>query len=109
MKNDKNKQLVYDGIEFGLKKDDSSIPASYIVFSREYSQEVGKATSIWTVYEGQAHYGSDLGQVRWFSRWRKYGFFPVEGKVFEETCLREIAFFCETATLFHKAAKKKAV
>lgn len=48
-----------------------------------------------------------LGTVHWFSKWRKYAFFPHTDTVFEQTCLRDIAEFCETATKDHKAAKKQ--
>jgi hypothetical protein len=34
-----------------------------------------------------------LGQIKWFSRWRKYCFFPYEATVFEVVCLSEIIFF----------------
>ena len=40
-----------------------------------------------------------LGQVRWFPRWRKYSFFPRPDRVFESSCLRDIADFCERETL----------
>ena len=94
-----DKQLIYDGIDFGLEKMDDSIPGSYIIFLRRESQEVGKCTRVWFVAEPNS---TKLGEVRWFGRWRKYGFFTEAGKVFEETCMREIAYFCETATKKHK-------
>jgi len=39
-----------------------------------------------------------IGEVMWFSRWRKYIFAPYDGMVFEETCLHEIAMFCQQET-----------
>jgi hypothetical protein len=102
-----DRQLIYDSIDFCLNKDSSFIPGSYISFRREHAQELGKATKIWTVSEGVILDGPELGQVRWFGRWRKYSFFSEAGKVFEETCLREIAYFCETATRFHKVSLKE--
>lgn len=42
--------------------------------------------------------GKNLGEVRWFGRWRCYGFYPYEGTVFERHCLRDIADFCERQT-----------
>jgi hypothetical protein len=103
----KDKQEVLEGIAFGLNKDDSFIMGSYITFRREWAQEVGKVTKIWVVNEGKLLHGTILGQVRWFPRWRKYGLFTEGGMVFEETCLREIGYFCETATKIHKAALKE--
>ena len=43
-----------------------------------------------------------IGTVKWFGRWRKYSFFPEPGTVYEETCLREIAEFCQARTTDHK-------
>jgi hypothetical protein len=42
--------------------------------------------------------GVDLGLVKWFGRWYTYAFFPKADTVFERTCLRDIAEFCETET-----------
>jgi hypothetical protein len=46
-----------------------------------------------------------VGNIGWFARWRKYAFFPLPGMVFEETCLREIASFCESQTINHRRQK----
>lgn len=46
--------------------------------------------------------GVALGEVRWFGRWRCYGFFPAGDTVFERQCLRDIADFCEAQTLAHR-------
>ena len=35
--------------------------------------------------------GNNLGQIRWFSHWRKYSFFPNASTIFEQQCLRDIA------------------
>ena len=104
-----DKHLIYDGIDFSLEKDSSCILGLYIAFHRDHHQELGKATKVWVVSEGLDLSGvAPLGQVRWFARWRKYGFFPAPNTVFEEACLRQIAYFCESATKFHKE-KKKAI
>lgn len=47
--------------------------------------------------------GGTLGEVRWYARWRKYSFFPADGCLFEQTCLREIADFIEATTHIHGA------
>jgi len=53
-------------------------------------------TQRWAVLSTQ---GRDvLGHVKWFGRWRKYCFFPAEGCVFEEKCMRDIALFIEDRT-----------
>lgn len=35
-----------------------------------------------------------LGVVKWYPRWRQYGFYPEQGTVFEKTCLEDIKEFC---------------
>ena len=36
-----------------------------------------------------------LGEIRWYGAWRKYAFFPDDGTIFENDCLRDIAVFIE--------------
>ena len=50
-------------------------------------------TQVWDVVAKED--GTVLGQVRFFGRWRQYSFFPEPKMVFERTCLRDIADFCE--------------
>lgn len=38
-----------------------------------------------------AKHGFQLGQIRWYGRWRQYVLFPDEATVFNPECLREIA------------------
>jgi hypothetical protein len=63
----------------------------------------GAKTKGWTV--DNAYGDGTLGFVGWFGRWRKYCFFPAEGTVFEEVCLRETADFCERETKEYKARR----
>lgn len=53
-------------------------------------------TSVWTVFTKNERV--TLGQIMWFGRWRCYAFFPDQFLVFEKTCLRDIADFCELQT-----------
>lgn len=48
-------------------------------------------------------YGDPLGQIKWWSPWRRYCFFPNPDTVFEQVCMREIADFVENKTREHKA------
>ena len=57
-------------------------------------------TFVWLVWTKDG--SGKLGEVRWFSRWRKYCFFPEPECVFEETCLRDISDFIVQMTLDHK-------
>jgi hypothetical protein len=61
-------------------------------------------TDTWEVWN--AAEASHLGQVRWFSPWRKYCFFPAGGTVFEEVCLRDLAEFVESQTLQHRKGRR---
>jgi len=82
----------------------SFILGTHIKFRDKGTSKSGK-TRVWgvsTLGENPA----TLGDVVWFARWRKYVFAPWERTVYEETCLREIAEFCEARTKEHRAAKK---
>jgi hypothetical protein len=48
--------------------------------------------------------GGFLGEIKWFARWRRYGFFPQPGTVFEQICMREISDFVEERSRARKAA-----
>lgn len=60
-------------------------------------------TQTWVV---AAKAGGDLGEIRWFGRWRRYAFYPLPQTVFEQNCLRDIANFCETETQRHRERKQ---
>jgi len=70
------------------------------------AQDPKKKTKLWFVdIKGTTNC---LGRIKWFSRWRKYGFFPIENTVYEEQCLRDISEFIERATKEHKQKNKKS-
>jgi hypothetical protein len=71
---------------------------TYIQFHRT-APAPGRKTQIWEV---RAQGGFVLGQVKWFSRWRKYCFFANGETVYEQTCLADIAEFIVLMTLKHK-------
>jgi hypothetical protein len=58
-------------------------------------------TKVWAVWTKSQPFVV-LGFVKWFARWYKYAFFPEPEMLFEQTCLREIADFCEHQTKAHK-------
>ena len=76
------------------------VDCKYIEFQYAHDSESGK-TRIWDVVPKDEHLA--IGQVRWFGRWRKYAFFPWEDTVYEQTCLRDIADFCEGQTKAHRS------
>jgi len=65
--------------------------SKFIKFSRPRKSK-SKKTQIWRVLTND---DSLLGEIRWFSRWRRYAFHPDVYTVFEHDCLRKIADFCE--------------
>ena len=48
-----------------------------------------------------------LGQIKWFSNWRKYCFYPQQDTVYEEVCLKEIAEFIQQETYNYKKNREK--
>jgi len=71
----------------------------------QHSLDPKKKTKAWAVEN--KHGDGFLGHVKWFGRWRKYSFFPAEGCVFEEVCMREISGFIVDRTKDHREAVKK--
>lgn len=63
-------------------------------------------TKAWRVVNTQ--HGAFLGWVKWWGGWRRYCFFPGDGTIFEQDCLRDIAEFCEAKTREHKEKKEAA-
>ena len=74
---------------------------SYLSFSER--SQVGKKTRLWWVESGNAC----LGRIKWFSHWRKYCFYPDDLTLYDPSCLREIADFCDTQTKIHKEKGKE--
>lgn len=60
------------------------------------SHDPGRKTRIWSVVnrEGQV----PLGEVRFWPKWRKYVFFPVQETLFDSYCLTVIANFLREQT-----------
>lgn len=50
-----------------------------------------RKTSVWSCYNNRS--GDELGQVRWYSRWRQYCYFPVAQAVYNVGCLNDIVHF----------------
>jgi hypothetical protein len=78
----------------------------YIQFVDAGYSSSGK-TKVWDVATKED--AEDLiGEIKWFGPWRCYAFYPFEKTVFEKTCLRDIADFCEKQTKLKKGAKSCA-
>jgi hypothetical protein len=85
--------------------DERKTEGKYIDFRLHALSPSGK-TKTWVVQNRDN--STVLGRISYFGRWRKYVFEPYENMVFEETCLRDIAMFCQQeSTLQRKAAATK--
>ena len=58
-------------------------------------QAPNRKTSRWTVYATEG--GAVLGTVEWYTAWRQYVFVPESECLFNRTCLRDLAQFCDDA------------
>lgn len=73
--------------------------AKWITFVQQPS--TGK-TSIFKVIAKQGNI--DLGTIKWFSRFRKYSFFPEAGTIYENDCLKDLSRFLDELALERRAA-----
>lgn len=71
---------------------------NYIKIVSTGTSKSGK-TQCWSV---QTLGGDSLGEIVWFSAWRKYTFFPDAGTTFDANCLRDIATNLEAETCRQK-------
>jgi len=60
-----------------------------------------RLTKVWRVVSKDGLAG--IGEIRWYGAWRCYALFPEINTVFERTCLRDLATFCEDRTREHRA------
>lgn len=72
----------------------------YIQFVFKGYSSSGK-TKVWSVAIKEDEEDC-IGEIRWYAHWRCYSFHPYEKTVYEKTCLRDIANFCEKQTKLHK-------
>jgi hypothetical protein len=50
-----------------------------------------KKTDTWWLYSKDG--GHLLGEIKWYSPWRRYAFYPKIGCLFEAECLGDIVIF----------------
>ena len=70
------------------------------------SVETTGKTKAWNVFSTHPP-NPFLGQIKWFSSWKKYSFFPASDTLFEVDCLNEISNFIETEMKEFKKSKDK--
>lgn len=47
-----------------------------------------------------------LGRIQFYAPWRRFAFYPASDCVFEPTCLRDVAAFCDWLMAERKARRK---
>lgn len=78
---------------------------SFIKFT-EIDLRDGRKTRVWAVMTVDGRHC--LGRIGWYAPWRKYSFitggerYQHEQVILEETCLRDIADFCQQQTGIHR-------
>ena len=77
---------------------------THIIFVETQPKPKTKTWEVWTKEKAKPRFdgGDLLGAIRWFGQWRCYAFFPRDNTIFEKTCLRDIASFCEGQTKAHR-------
>jgi hypothetical protein len=80
------------------------VEGTFINFVRRQDEERG-STQVWTVVTSDM--AIRLATVKWFGRWRKYSLFTEANMVFENTCLGEIAEFCDELMKRWREGKSK--
>lgn len=80
----------------------------FVLVTEKSKKEEKRITDIWNVFN--KHDGDFLGEVKWYSHWRKYCLYTSDTyftHIFEETCLRDTADFIEARTKEHRKARRK--
>ena len=54
--------------------------------------DTGKTTR-WSIHN--RHTNGFLGEIKWFSAWRTYCFYPISDIIFNDGCLKDIINFIE--------------
>jgi hypothetical protein len=60
---------------------------------------LGRETQLWQVCSKSNN--ALLGEIKWYSAWRQYCFFPINA-LFNSTCLDDIKKFIDNLNLEHK-------
>jgi len=71
------------------------------VYARECQQPPERKTKRWTIVATDGEV--ELGEVKWFGKWRCYAYFPLNDTLYEKTCLRDLANFCEAKSKVHRS------
>jgi hypothetical protein len=50
-------------------------------------------TSRWVIVNNESE--ECIGEIKWYSAWRRYCFFTNDGMIFDQSCLRDIIDFIQ--------------
>lgn len=78
----------------------------YITITQSGLSPSGK-TKVFRVDSKEA--GFEIGYVRFYPKWRKYVYEPLDDTIYEQVCLREIASFIEQETITWRNSKRGAL
>jgi hypothetical protein len=65
----------------------------------------GRSTEAWRVESREDRV--ELGYIKFYPRWRKFAFFPLNDTLYEADCLHDIADFCKERTREFLTAKRR--
>ena len=69
------------------------------------TQLEGRSTEAWRVEARED--GVELGYIKFYPRWRKFAFYPLNDTLYEADCLHDIADFCKERTKEFWSAKRR--
>lgn len=70
----------------------------------ERPQPAARITRVWAVVS----HGMTIGDVSWYSQWRRYCYYPAARVVLDASCLDEISSFCRQRTVARKVQRQLA-
>lgn len=78
---------------------------SYIEFKEGVAPR-GCITKVWNVLSKSS--SETLGQIRWYSNWRCYCFYPNGGTIWSNDCLKNVQKFCARQNYFRRMEREEA-
>lgn len=83
-----------------LKKISSSQYISYYMYEK-------KGYKTYFIQVSNKQFGDILGEIKWYSRWRRYVFYPLNDTLFDSECLKDIISYIDNLMRERKEARKK--
>lgn len=89
---------AFDQIMEGLRDVERHLRQTRLAFVETISlgERDKQVTRRWSVY---STFGGVLGEVRWYSAWRRYVFYPEADTLYDAACMLVLAEFCNAKTV----------